>query len=731
MGRRVPRAAGGPAAVRYTIAKGVEAGGVTEMTRRLARNNACKTCAVGMGGQRGGMRNEAGHFPEVCKKSVQAQAADMQPPIPEEFFATRSIADLERMSGRELEAAGRLGFPLLWRDGDRHMRRVSWADALDLAAGAMRACPPSRAFFYASGRSSNEAGFLLQCFARAWGTNNVNNCSFYCHQASSVALQAALGTGTATVRLEDLGVADLAVVIGANPASNHPRLITQLVELRRRGGRVIVVNPLRELGLVRFRVPSRVRSMLFGSQVSDLYLQPHVGGDVALLKLLLQEVVERGALDHGFLEAHVDGWAAVEADLAAERRDDLLAACGVPAAEVHAAADAIVASRATIWAWAMGITQHAHGVDNVQAITNLALARGMVGRPGAGLLPIRGHSNVQGIGSVGVAPTVKAEFARRLGELWGISVPEKAGMHTLASIEAASRGEIDVALLLGGNLFAASPDRAWTGRALRSIGTAIHVTTKLNEGHVHGRGRTNLVLPAVARDEETQATTQESMFSYVRLSDGGSIAASAEMRPETAIIGGLAAAVLPPGPVDFASLADHRELRRAIAAVVPGYREIGEIDRTRSEFEVQGRILHDRHFATPTGRAVAAPTPVPAFDLRPGEFRLMTLRSEGQFNTVVYEDEDLYRGNERRDVILLNEGDALARGFARDQRVVAHNGTGEIEVSVRFAELPAGNAAMYYPEANVLVPRTLDERSATPAFKSATVSLRPAGATAS
>jgi len=728
MARRRPRSAGGLAAVRYTIAKGIEAGGVTTMTRRLARNNACKTCAVGMGGQRGGMRNEAGSFPEVCKKSVQAQAADMQPPIGEDFFERYAVADLERLSGRELEAAGRLGFPLLWREGDRHLRRVSWGEAMDVAAAALRACPPSRAFFYASGRSSNEAGFLLQCFARAWGTNNVNNCSFYCHQASSVALASALGTGTATVRLEDLGSADLAVVVGANPASNHPRLITQLVDLRRRGGRVVVVNPLRELGLVRFRVPSSVRSMMFGSEVSDLYLQPHVGGDVALLKLLLQEIVERGALDRGFLDGHVDGWSAVEADLGAVRRDDLLAACGVPVEQVRAAADTIAASRATIWAWAMGITQHAHGVDNVQAIANLALARGMVGRPGAGLLPIRGHSNVQGIGSVGVAPTVKAEFARRLGEIYGIEVPEGAGLHTLASVEAADRGEIDVALLLGGNLFGASPDRTWTGRALRRIGTAIHVTTKLNEGHVHGRGRTNLLLPAVARDEETQATTQESMFSFVRLSDGGSIAASAEMRPETAIVSALAAAVLPPGPVDFASLADHRALRRAIAAVVPGYHAIGDIDRTRSEFEVEGRVLHAPRFATPTGRALAVPTPVPEIRLAPGELRLMTLRSEGQFNTVVYEDEDFYRGNERRDVILLNEEDARARGLVRDQRVVAHNATGEMEVLVRFAELPPGNAAMYYPEANVLVPRTIDERSATPAFKSATVSIRPADA---
>ena len=727
MANRKPKAGGGIKAIRYTLAKAAEAGGIVRMTRRLGSHNACKTCAVGMGGQRGGMRNEAGSFPEVCKKSVQAQAADMQAAIDDDFFSRHSVDELASWPGRRLAASGRVGFPVLWREGDRHMRRVSWDEALPIAVGALRACTPSRAFFYSSGRSSNEAGFLMQCFARAWGTNNVNNCSFYCHQASSVALQQSIGTATATVRLDDLVHADLAVIVGANPASNHPRLLTHLVELRRRGGRVIVINPLREIGLVRFRVPSDWRSMLFGSEVSDLYLQPHIGADIALLKLLLLEILERGATDAAFLAAHVEGWDVVLADLRATNRDDLLATCGVPPEQVRQAAELIAASSKTIWAWAMGITHHLHGVDNVQAIVNLALARGMVGREGAGLLPIRGHSNVQGVGSVGVAPTLRNEFARRLGELYGIPVPETPGLHTLASVEAAARGEIDVALLLGGNLFAASPDRTWAGDSLRRVGTTIHVTTTLNEGHVHGRGRINLILPALARDEESQATTQESMFSFVRLSDGGEQAVSLEMRSETSIVAAIAKAVLPPGPVDFGELTDHVAIRRVIAAVVPGYAEIGEIDRTRREFEVEGRILCDRRFDTVSGRATALPTPVPEMRLEPGQFRLMTLRSEGQFNTVVYEDEDLYRGNERRDVVLMNAEDVRDRGFVRNQSVVVENATGRMEVLVRLGELPPGNVAMYYPEANVLVPRTSDGRSATPAFKSVAVSIVAAG----
>jgi molybdopterin-dependent oxidoreductase alpha subunit len=717
---RPRRSGGGFAAIGYSLAKAREAGGIVGLGRRLATHNACKTCAVGMGGQRGGMRNEAGSFPEVCKKSIQAQAADMQPPFDDTFVRTHDLATLERWTSRELEHAGRLGFPMLWREGDTHLRRIGWDEALGIAADALRAATPDRTFFYASGRSSNEAGFLLQSFARAYGTNNVNNCSYYCHQASGVALGDAIGSGTATVVLDDLALADCAVVIGANPASNHPRLITQLVELRRRGGTVIVVNPYREPGLVRFRVPSDWRSMLLGSDVCDLYLQPHVGADVPLLLLLLRRVIERDGVDATFVRAHTTGWDAVRDHVARLDPDALLAACGVPRADVERAVDLLLAARRGIMAWAMGITQHVHGVDNVQAIVNLALARGWVGRPGTGLLPIRGHSNVQGVGSVGVTPAVKAEFASRLATLYGVELPDGPGLHTMASVEAAADGRIDAAVLLGGNLFAATPDRAWARAALQRIGTTIYVATKLNESHVHGRGRTHLVLPALARDEERQCTTQESMFSYVRVSDGGASAASDEMRSEVEILAALAKAVLPDGPIDWGRLTDHAAIRAAIAAVVPGYRDIAAVDRTRAEFQVAGRTFHEPRFATPDGRARLRPTPLPAFTVEPGEFRLMTLRSEGQFNTVVYEDEDVYRGNDRRDVVMMNADDAARLGVGVDARVRVENAVGAMEARVRLAPLPPGNLAMYYPEANVLVPRAIDPRSATPAFKSTT-----------
>src|SRR5213593_3051975 len=718
MARPRVRSGGGLAALTYVLRKGREAGGLLRLYRRLRSRNACKTCGLGMGGQLGGMRNEVGHFPEVCKKSVQAQAGDMAGGIAEDFFRTTPLARLERLGSRELERLGRLVFPVLAGPGDTHFRRVSWSEALDRAAAGLRHTRPEEAFFYSSGRSSNEAAFLMQVVARAWGTPNVHNCSIYCHNASSVALGQVYGSG--------LAAADLALVAGANPASNHPRLVAQLVALRRRGGRVIVVNPLRELGLVRFRVPSDWRSLLFGSSVSDVYLQPHVGADVAVFKALLKGVVEAGGVDRGFVAAHTSGWDAVEADLAATSWPALVDACGVPRAEIDAAVGMLLGARRGVVAWAMGLTHHAHGVDNVLALANLALARGWLGRPGAGLLPIRGHSNVQGVGSVGVTPQLKAAFAARMEELYGIPAARTAGLDTYASMLAAAEGRMQAGVLLGGNLFASNPDRAWAAAALRRLALTVSITTKLNEGHVHGRGRTAIILPVRARDEESQCTTQESMFNFVRLSEGGEPAVDGDLRSEVEVIAALAELVLPPGRFDWSAFRSHERLRQEMAKMVPGYAAIGDIDQTRREFHVAGRVLHAPPFPTGDGKAHFHVTPLPAFAPPPGEFRLMTLRSEGQFNTVVYEEEDLYRGNRHRDVVMMAAEDAARLGLGEGDPVVVETETGRLRVTAAIAELRPGNLAMYYPEANALVPRRLDARSKTPAFKSVAARLRPA-----
>ena len=566
----------------------------------------------------------------------------------------------------------------------------------------------------------------MQLVARAYGTANIHNCSFYCHNASSVALNEVYGSGTASLTLDDLAEADLALVAGANPASNHPRLVTHLVHLRRRGGTVIVVNPLRELGLVRFRVPSDWRSLLFGSTVSDLYLQPHVGADVALLKALLKGVIEAGGVDRAFVEAHTSGFAAVEADLAETPWDVLLGACGVPRREVERAVELLLAARRGVFMWAMGLTHHAHGVDNVVALANLALARGWLGRPGAGFLPIRGHSNVQGVGSCGLTPALKQAFAAKLEAVYGIAPAAHAGLDTYASMAAAAEGRIRAAVLLGGNLFASNPDRAWAEAALRRVGTTVSITTKLNEGHVHGRGGTAIVVPVLARDEEAQATTQESMFNFVRLSEGGHPAVAGEMRSEVEVIAALAELILPTGRFDWTALRSHRRLREAMADVVPGFAALAAIDDTRREFHIAGRIFHEPRFATADGRAHFRPTPLPDFAPPPGDFRLMTLRSEGQFNTVVYEAEDLYRGNRRRDVVMMAAEDAARLGLAEGDRAVVETEVGQLEVSVALVGLRPGNLAMYYPEANALVPRRLDPRAKTPSFKSVAARVRAA-----
>ena len=721
-------AGGGWAAIGYTIAKSFKAwGGPAAFWRHMASRNACKTCAVGMGGQAGGMRNEAGHFPEFCKKSVQATAADMQPPIARDFFDRFSLEQLARMSPRELENLGRLAYPVIRSVGDSHYRRISWDEAFDHIADRLGQTDPRRSFFYSSGRSSNEAAFLLQWLARVYGTNNVNNCSYYCHQASGVGLAMAIGSGTATVTLEDLDHADFAMVIGANPASNHPRLITQLVKMRERGGRVVIVNPLRETGLDRFKVPSMARSLLFGSQVNDVYVQPRIGGDIAFVKAVLKIVIEQGKVDREFIAAHTTGFEELSSELARESLDDLARNSGVDQSVIGDVGRMYASSRNAIFMWAMGITHHEHGVDNVLAIANLALARGMVGRPHAGLMPIRGHSNVQGVGSVGFTPEMKSGFLKAMEEFYGLKAPREKGLDSISSIHAAHRGDMDFALLMGGNFFAANPDRGYSTDAFARIKTLVHINTKLNQGHVNvtpaREGAEVLILPTCVRDEELQSTTQESLFNFVRLSQGGMKRPSSELKSEVEIITSIGARLLPKdGPIDFRKMRNHDEIRAVMARTVPGYSKVGSIGKTGVEFHVEGRVRHESTFPLAGGRARFQPVDTPDDNLQSAELRLMTIRSEGQFNTVVYEEHDRYRNQTSRDVILMNAADMQTRGLSDGDRVVVTSQTGEIKnIRVAAYNIAPRCAAMYYPEANILVGSKVDAKSGTPAFKNVRV----------
>jgi molybdopterin-dependent oxidoreductase alpha subunit len=386
----------------------------------------------------------------------------------------------------------------------------------------------------------------------------------------------------------------------------------------------------------------------------------------------------------------------------------------------------------------MGITHHEHGVANVQSIANLAMMRGMLGRPASGLLPLRGHSNVQGIGSMGVTPKLRDSILRNIEQQLRVTLPTTPGLDTLEGLHRAAEGRIRLAWCLGGNLYGSSPDASFVSGALARIDTLVYFSTTLNTGHAHGRGRETIILPVLARDEERQATTQESMFNYVRFSDGG-IDRLEGPRSEVEVIAGIAEAVLgknPGPPLQWRDMASHARIRDLIARVVPGYEPVADIDRTRREFHIAGRTLHEPRFPTDTGRAkfhaVALPPvhPRPSHDSELGtqnsELRLMTIRSEGQFNTVVYEEEDLYRGQERRDVIMMNANDIARLGLQIDQRVIVRSEAGSLaNVLVREIDIRAGNAAMYYPEANALVPRRFDERSRTPAFKRVAITVEP------
>jgi molybdopterin-dependent oxidoreductase alpha subunit len=716
---------GGWAAILYSLRMANRVGW-RRLWQAMRTKNACKTCALGMGGQKGGMRNEQGHWPEVCKKSFQAMVADMQGALQPDFFRTYSLEQLKALSPRELEWSGRLTQPVFAGPGDTHYRVIGWDEALARVADQLKRHEPDETFFYASGRSSNEAGFLLQLFSRLYGTNYVNNCSYYCHQASGVGLRRSLGTGTATVTLEDVEHCDLFFLIGGNPASNHPRLLRTLMQVRRNGGHVIVINPLKEVGLVNFRVPSDVRSLLFGSKIASLYVQPHIGGDIALLTGVAKLLLERGQADGSFISEATDGFDAFRRQVEATGWDEIERASGVGRATMTRIADMYAAAKNAVFGWTMGITHHTHGVDNVRMIVNLALLRGMAGRPHAGLLPIRGHSNVQGMGSVGVAPQLKQTVLDRLESLLGVKLPTQPGLDTMACMEAAAAGRVKSALCLGGNLYGANPDAAFAGRALNNLAMVTYLSTTLNTGHVWGRGRETLVLPVRARDEEGP-TTQESMFNYVRLSDGGPARYDGP-RSEVSVIAELGRRVLGDATaVDWSSMHECMNIRQIMAKAIPGFEGLATIDATKREFHIPGRVFHAPRFPTPSGKAQFAAVPIPPPACGPGELRLMTIRSEGQFNTVVYEETDVYRGQERRDVILMNAADIHRLGLAADQSATVRSAAGVMHgIRVRPYDITPGNAAMYFPEANALVPTTTDPDSKTPAFKAVPVTVEPA-----
>jgi molybdopterin-dependent oxidoreductase alpha subunit len=716
---------GGAKKILYTL-NTVRRIGLLNSAKALSSNNTCKACGLGMGGQRGGMTNEAGEFPSVCNKSVQAQSTDIQPPIPDAIFR-HSLAEFRQLSGKEIEQLGRLNTPLFKaRDAER-FSPVDWHWALDHVAQRFAATDPQRSFFYSSGRASNEAGFVLHLLARLYGTNNVNNCSFYCHQATNVALQNTIGTGTATVELEDLAHCDLIFVIGANPASNHPRFIHKLQACRERGGDVIVINPAREPGLVRFAVPKSARSMISGGTViaSD-YLQPNIGSDLAVFTAIGKALLETAHIDQQFIDDYTEGFAAYRQQLEQSDWDELTGCTGLSRNALQAVAARYASASKAVFAWGMGITHHLHGVENVEAIVNLSLLRGMIGKPHAGLLPLRGHSNVQGIGTIGVKPVLTKHVFDAMEQQLGIALPTAPGLDTLACLTRAHAGNIDTALIMGGNLYEATPDSQWAQLAMDRIACKVFLTTTLNRGHVHGMDNSEaMIFPVTARDEEWQSTTQESMFNYIRLSDGG-IHRLDNVKPEVEILCELASRLIPATTFNFDEFKQHDTIRKAIAKIIPGMEQLADIGIAKQEFHVQQRLLHSPQFKTATGRAKFI-----VHDWRNRQcstaqypYQLMSVRSEGQFNSIIYEESDSYRGTDHRWVVFMGSEDMQRLAVTAGMTVTLRSASGVMrDLVVHEFSLPAGNLMVYYPEANVLTGRDTDPRSKTPAFKSIAVAV--------
>ena len=472
-----------------------------------------------------------------------------------------------------------------------------------------------------------------------------------------------------------------------------------------------------------------------GGEVASHYIQPHVGGDVALISGIAKYLVESDLVNQKYIDSYCEQFDSYSQFVTELSWTDIQSECGLERSQIESLADIYAQSERTVFSWGMGLTHHHNGTDNIEAIASLALLRGMIGGEGKGLLPLRGHSNVQGIGSMGVTPALKAEVFSAIEKEFKVELPKYQGMDTLACIQAAARGEIDFAFLLGGNLFAANPDTSFSEKALNQIPFKVMINSTLNQTHLNGVEGENLILPIRVRDEETQATTQESMFNYLRMSDGGFDRIGA-LQSEVDIISSIAAAVIDQGTLDFREFKRHDSIRKAIAKLIPGFAALADIDETKAEFHIEGRYLAKPHFATKSGKAKFCIPSQTSWNTKTNQaaentnqFTLTSVRSEGQFNTIIYSEEDIYRRQSHRHVLFINAEDLEKLGLKDQDKVDVSNATGTMRnLSIALYDIKPGNVMCYFPEANILVPQSVDKRSRTPSFKSISVSIKKAAA---
>jgi len=686
---------------------------------------------------------------ELCENGLKAVAHEAtNRVIGREFFARHTLSQLRACSDYWLEQQGRLGEPLRYNYRNDRYEPIGWEAAFSLVGRQFRDLDhPDEAVFYTSGRTSNEAAFLFQLLARMLGTNNLPDSANMCHESSGVALGEAIGIGKGTVTLEDFELADAIFVFGQNPGSNHPRMLTELEKASKRGCRIVSVNPLKEAGLVRFIHPKDVGATLLRrpTVISDLYLQPRVGGDMALLKGMMKVFLERetqrpgGVLDRDFIRDHTQGFAACVRDLEHTSWAQIESGSALSRARITAAAEIALTAKRVIACWGMGLTQHKHAVATIRILTNWMLLGGNLGRPGAGLCPVRGHSNVQGDRTMGITVNPNPAFLEALGREFQFQPPRQSGYDTVRAIRAMAAGKVKVLIGLGGNLAAAAPDRGYTEAALGKLRLRVQVSTKLNRSHLIG-GREALVLPCLGRTEldlqasGPQQVTVEDSMSQVHASRGHRRPASPHLRSEPAIIVGLAKATLgEKGPDWDGLIADYDRIRSRISAVLPAFGDYNRKIRTAGGFYL-GNSARERRWQTPSGKAHFLIHPLPDDRLAPDRLLLTTFRSHDQYNTTIYGLDDRYRGiRGRRLVVFLHPEDMRARGLEAGTRVDLI-GAAEDGVSRRAEgfevvpyDIPEGCAGAYFPETNVLIPiDSYADFSITPTSKSIPIYVRAA-----
>ncbi|HYD85097.1 MAG TPA: FdhF/YdeP family oxidoreductase, partial [Opitutus sp.] len=669
-----------------------------------------------------------------------------------DFFHQHSVAELAAKSDHWLGHQGRLIEPLVLRPGATHYEPIAWSDAFRLIADELKALgSPDEAVFYTSGRTSNEAAFLWQLFVRAFGTNNLPDCSNMCHESTSIALPQMIGIGKGCVRLSDFEKADAIFIIGQNPGTNHPRMLTSLQAAKARGCKIVGVNPPPETGTERFKNPqdllhpTRVPRFFLtgGTTLSDLWLPVLINGDMAFLLGLMKELLaeeERRpgeVFDHEFIRHHTEGYEQLIAQLRATSWDDIVSFSGLSREQIRAAADIATASKRIIVCWCMGITQHKNAVATIQQIMNFLLLGGHIGKPGAGPCPVRGHSNVQGDRTMGIWERPKKEFLDKLAAEFRFEPPREHGLDTVDSIRAMNEGRAKVFVAMGGNFLSATSDTELTASGLRNCRLTAHVATKLNRSHVV-TGRAALILPCLGRtDIDRQASgeqfvTVEDSMGVINPSRGNLEPPSEKLLSESAIVAGLAKAVLGPTyPLDWdAHVANYDRIRDRIEAVVPGFPAFNERIR-EGTFYLPNPPRDERRFNTPSGKAIFKAAPLTRAAIPEGHYLLTTIRSHDQFNTSIYGLDDRYRGiyNGRR-VIFMNEDDLRAAGFVQGQLVdITSHFEGEQRHVEQFMvapyNIPRRCTAAYFPEANALVPnRSTADESNTPASKSVVITLR-------